>query len=569
MSAAERLAGAAPGPAKDWHSINWKKVTRTVRRLQARIVKAIRAGRWGKVKSLVYLLTHSFAGRALAILRVTNNQGASTPGVDGVVWNTPELKTAAFHTLRAHGYSPRPLRRVYIPKSNGKKRPLGIPAMTDRAMQALYLLGLDPIVETTSDAHSYGFRKQRCCADALGQCHTVLGQPGSAVWVLEGDIKSCFDRISHDWLLAHIPMDKATLRKWLKAGFVERRLWFATTEGTPQGGIASPALANATLNGLESLLRQRFAATPGQHRTRKVHLVRYADDFIVTGTSKVLLEYGVQPLVEHFLSERGLELSHEKTRITHIQTGFDFLGQNLRRYRDGTLLLKPSRQSLRDLLAKVRAVFTGYGRRANAGQVIQRLNPIIRGWALYHRHASSKSIFAKVDDWVFKAAWRWARRRHPRKSATWLKEKYFPRVGSVDWLLYGQVPTKEGKTRPIFLYRAAATTVRRQVKIQGEANPYDPEWEEYFEERLQARMAETLEGRWTMKTLWQQQGGRCPACGEVLTEESGWHLHHKVWRVYGGEDHLDNRQLVHPNCHRQIHAKRLLGGEPVSREGRS
>jgi RNA-directed DNA polymerase len=569
MSAAPKLAGAAPGPVTDWHSINWKKVWRTVRRLQARIVKAIRAGRWGKVKALVYLLTHSFAGRALAILRVTNNQGASTPGVDGVLWNTPELKTAAFHTLRARGYPPQPLRRVYIPKSDGKKRPLGIPTMTDRAMQALYLLGLDPIVETTSDANSYGFRNQRCCADALAECHTVLSQHGSATWVLEGDIKSCFDRISHEWLLAHVPMDKTILKKWLQAGFVEKRVWFATTEGTPQGGIISPALANAALNGLEGLLRQRFAAAKGQQRKHKVHLVRYADDFIITGTSKVLLAYEVKPLVAQFLAERGLELSHEKTRITHTQTGFDFLGQNLRRYRDGKLLLKPSRKNLRNLLAKVRAVFKGYGRRASAGRLIQELNPILRGWALYHRHASSKSTFAKVDDWVFRAAWRWARRRHPHKRTTWLKKKYFLRLGGVDWVFYGRVPTREGKTRPVFLHRVATMAIRRQVKIQGEANPYDPSWEEYFEERLQAKMAATLAGRWKLKTLWQQQGGRCPTCGETLTEESGWHLHHIRWRVYGGEDLLSNLQLLHPNCHRQTHAKGLLEGETASREGRS
>src|SRR5229473_1932833 len=177
MSAAEMLAGAAPDPAGDWHSIDWKKVYRTVRRLQARIVKAVRAGRWGKVKALVYLLTHSFAGRALAILRVVTNSGAKSPGVDGILWNTPEAKTAAFSTLRRHGYQPQPLRRVYIPKSNGKQRPLGIPTMTDRAMQALYLLGLDPIAETLADGHSYGFRRGRNCADALEPCHLLLGNP--------------------------------------------------------------------------------------------------------------------------------------------------------------------------------------------------------------------------------------------------------------------------------------------------------------------------------------------------------------------------------------------------------
>src|SRR5262245_11765834 len=196
MSAAATPAGAAPGLAVHWHSIDWGKVHRNVRRLQARIVKAVREGRWGKVKALVYLLTHSFSGRALAMLRVVTNSGAKTPGVDHDLWNTQEAKTAAFSTLRRRGYQPQPLRRVYIPKSNGKMRPLGIPTMTDRAMQALYLLGLDPIEETLADRNSFGFRLGRCCADALRQCHHVLCGSEGARWVLEGDIKSCYDPAS-------------------------------------------------------------------------------------------------------------------------------------------------------------------------------------------------------------------------------------------------------------------------------------------------------------------------------------------------------------------------------------
>ena len=192
MSRAATPAGAAPGQAPDWNSINWRKVWRTVRRLQARIVKAVREGRWNKVKALVYLLTHSYSGRATAILRVVSNSGARTPGVDGILWNTPEAKSAAFCALRRHGYRPRPLRRVYIPKSNGQRRGLGIPTMADRAMQALYLLGLDPIAETLADGHSYGFRTERCCADALDECHKILRGPPCPSWILEGDIKACF-----------------------------------------------------------------------------------------------------------------------------------------------------------------------------------------------------------------------------------------------------------------------------------------------------------------------------------------------------------------------------------------
>jgi RNA-directed DNA polymerase len=223
-------------------------------------VKALQEGRWGKVQALVYLLTHSFSGRALAILRVTTNAGGSTPGVDGEVWNTPELKAAAFSRLCRHGYEPQPLRRVYIPKSSdpSKLRPLGIPTLTDRAMQALHLLGFAPIEETTADANSYGFRSGLCCADALDQCHKILRKNHSATWILEGDIKACFDRISHNWLLIHTPMDRVILRQWLQAGFMEKDVFFASTEGTPQGGICSPALANRALDGLEGLLRKRF-----------------------------------------------------------------------------------------------------------------------------------------------------------------------------------------------------------------------------------------------------------------------------------------------------------------------
>jgi RNA-directed DNA polymerase len=240
MAAAGMPAGAAPDPTPDWHSIDWRQVWQTVRRLQARIVKAVAEGRWNKVKALVYLLTHSFSGRALAILRVVSNSGAKTPGVDGILWDTPEAKSAAFGTLRRHGYQPQPLRRVYIPKSNGKRRGLGIPTMRDRAMQALYLLGLDPIAETLADGHSYGFRLERRCADALAQTHGLLSNRHGPQWILEGDIKACFDKISHEWLSTHVPMDRHVLGKWLKAGFLEKHAWFATTEGTPQGGIVTP-----------------------------------------------------------------------------------------------------------------------------------------------------------------------------------------------------------------------------------------------------------------------------------------------------------------------------------------
>jgi RNA-directed DNA polymerase len=273
-STEHQTAGAASHRPVDWQTINWSKAHQQVRRLQARIVQATQAGRWGKVKTLQRLLTHSFSGKALAVLRVTTNRGKRTPGVDGSWWDTPEKKATAIRTLRQRGYHPRPLRRVYIPKQSGKKRPLGIPTMLDRAMQALYLLALDPIAETTADPNSYGFRQGRSTADAIEQCFKVLARNDRAAWVLEGDIKGCFDNLSHAWLLAHVPMDKAILHKWLNAGYMEHHVFNATTAGTPQGGICSPVLANLALDGLEHHLKRLKV------RGGKINVVRYADDFV-------------------------------------------------------------------------------------------------------------------------------------------------------------------------------------------------------------------------------------------------------------------------------------------------
>jgi RNA-directed DNA polymerase len=568
MSAAEMLAGAAPERTPDWHSIEWKKVWRTVRRLQARIVKAVAEGRWNKVKALVHLLTHSFSGRALAILRVISNSGAKTPGVDGILWNTPEAKSTAFSTLRRHGYQPQPLRRVYIPKSNGKRRPLGIPTMTDRAMQALYLLGLDPIAESQADGHSYGFRLERRCADALEQTHLLLGNRHGPQWILEGDIKACFDRISHDWLLTHIPMDQQLLRQWLKAGFLEKHAWFATTEGTPQGGIISPVLANWTLDGLQRLLAEHFAETPKRQRKSKVHLIRYADDFLITGTSKELLRDQVQPLVAHFLKERGLELSHEKTQITHVEEGFDFLGQNVRRYRCGKVLTKPSSRNVKTFLTKIQETIDGSGS-LTAGEMIWRLNQQIKGWTMYHRYAASKRTFTHVDHRIFQMVWHWCRRRHRNKSRKWIKEKYFQQDGHRHWVFTGTLFDQKGQGWPIQLMEAAKVRIIRYVKIRSAVNPYDPQWELYLEARQGWQLAQTLKGRSRIEYLWKEQEGRCVVCGQPLRiAEEDFQIHHRIWRSRGGSDTADNLELLHVNCHRQIHVQERLTKAAASCEGR-
>src|SRR5437868_6685247 len=255
-----QAVGAVSCEAAEWYAIDWRAVNRNVRRLQVRIVQATKANRWGRVRALQRLLTHSYSGKVLAVRRVTENNGKKTPGVDQEIWDTPEKKTQAVHALKHRGYQSQPLRRVYIPKSDGKTmRPLGIPTMKDRAQQALYLLALAPVVETTADKNSYGFRQQRSCADAMEQCFKAL-RSANTQWILEGDIKSCFDKISHDWLLAHVPIDRVILQKWLKSGYLEKHVLHETTDGTPQGGIISPALANCALDGLERLLREKYPA---------------------------------------------------------------------------------------------------------------------------------------------------------------------------------------------------------------------------------------------------------------------------------------------------------------------
>jgi len=546
----------------DWHSIDWKKAHKIVNRLQARIVQATKVGKRNKVKALQRILTHSFSGKALAVKRVTENQGKSTPGVDKVLWDTPEKKAMAVQELQSRGYAAQPLRRMYLPKPNGKPRPLGIPTMKDRGMQALYLQALDPVAETQADTHSYGFRKERSCADALTQCYRVLFRKDMPAWILEGDIKSCFDTISHNWLLAHIPTEVSMLEKWLKAGYMEKSVWHASEDGTPQGGIISPVLANMTLDGLETLLREKYPLKgPGSNKGKrsKVHLVRYADDFIITGSSQTLLEKEVKPLVIAFLQERGLALSHEKTKITHIADGFDFLGHNIRKY-NGLLLTRPSKKNVKAFLKDIRETIKGH-KQATAYGLITLLNPKIQGWANYHRYSAASKTFSQVDWVINKALWQWARRRHPQKSVRWIQKRYYCQIGNQNWRFFGTAKSKDGQTIQKMLHQAASTPIVRYTKIKGACNPYDPAWKPYLSERRVAKMGATLRHRQLLE-LWKEQEGICPNCDQPITKETGWHNHHIVYKAKGGSNGRENRVLVHPNCHRQVHANKGTVSKP-------
>ncbi|HDJ1442392.1 TPA: group II intron reverse transcriptase/maturase [Serratia rubidaea] len=549
MSTFQQIVPAFSHLNVGWHSIKWDECHKRVRGLQIRIAKATKDQQWRKVKSLQRMLVRSFSAKSVAVKRVTENTGKKTPGVDGETWSTPAEKWLAVSRLKRTGYKPKPLKRVNIPKQNGKTRPLGIPTMLDRAMQALYLLALEPVSETTADRNSYGFRPMRSTADAIRQTHIVLCRWDTAEWILEGDIKGCFDNISHHWLLANIPMDKQILSKWLNAGYMDKGQLNPTYAGTPQGGIISPVLANMALDGLEDELEAYFGEKSSREGKRnKINYVRYADDFVITGASRELLEGKVKPVVEAFMAERGLTLSVEKTKVTHITEGFDFLGQNVRRF-GRKVLVRPSKKNLASFLAKIRNMIKE-NKAVPAWQMIRMLNPLIRGWVNYHRHVAAKESFSYVDHHIWASLWRWCVRRHPHQGKLWVKQKYFRRIATRDWYFSDQDP--QGKL--VTLYKADETPIKRHVKIRGNANSYDPADECYFEQRIERVWRSTHQGKEKMRIIWQRQQMKCPLCKQYITHETGWHIHHIIERCRGGDDRQSNLAMLHPNCHRQLHS---------------
>jgi RNA-directed DNA polymerase len=564
MEALIREDESAPsGIPQRWGDINWRRVERNVRAMQIRIAKATQERDWRRVKALQRSLTRSFSAKASAVRRVTENQGKRTAGVDRELWDSPEVRWQAIGRLKRRGYRPLPLRRVFIPKANGKERPLGIPTMLDRAMQALYLLALEPVSEGTSDPNSYGFRINRSTADAMSQLFVSLSQKASAQWVPEADIRGCFDHISHDWLERNVPMDKAILRKWLKAGVVFQGQFQATEAGTPQGGIISPTLANVALNGLERQLVEFLRTTLGVNNAKrlKVNVVRYADDFVITGNTPEVLANEVKPWVERFLATRGLSLSTEKTRIVSIAEGFDFLGWNFRKY-SGTLLIKPSKKNAQAFYRKVKEVISA-NKTAKQENLIRLLNPMLRGWAQYHSPVVAKESFNKMERSIFRALLWWAKRRHRGKNAEWMRKKYFASFGDRNWVFGTEFVEDDGERRWQELYSLASTPIRRHKKIRGEFNPFDPAQEMYGENLRRDRMLENMSHRKQWIKLYVDQRGLCAVCQCKITKETGWDDHHIVYRTHGGSDALGNRVLLHPNCHIQVHQHGRIVVKPV------
>jgi len=540
----------------DWNAINWRKANRTVRHLRQRIFRAAQEGNLNKVRSLQKLMLKSYSNRLVSVRRVTQiNAGKDTPGVDKLVIKTPAARGNMVDSFAHYSlWKAKPARRVYIPKASGSKlRPLGIPVVIDRCLQAMVKNALEPAWEARFEGISYGFRPGRSCHDAIGKIYGLARPNKTKKWVLDADICGAFDNISHDYLLKAIgPIPgRELIKQWLKAGYVEQEMFHATEHGTPQGGVVSPLLANIALHGMEEAIGVKYDCR-GQLIGRRA-VVRYADDFVCFCETRKDAEQ-VQKILTEWLKERGLTLSEEKTRIVHLTEGFDFLGFNIRHYpapqtsRTGwKLLIKPSKQSVQEVQKKLKDQWHK-ARGTNVQSVLAKLNPIIRGWANYFRTGVAKAVFNQLDNWMFYKADRYTKWMHPKKPNDWRHRKYWGRfhLARLDSWVFGDKQTGG------YLLKFNWFPIERHTLVKGRSSPDDPRLKDYWAKR-QATQAKDL--TFSKQKLAQRQKGRCPKCGESLFNDEELQVHHLLARSKGGKDNYGNLVLVHLLCHQQIHAK--------------
>ncbi len=545
---------AANGPERqtDWQYVDWHKANRIVRNLRQRIFAATQAEDWKKVQSLQKLLLHSHSNRLVSVRRVTQvNQGKYTPGIDKVVIKTPEARGRLVDLL-GH-YQPwraQPVRRVYIPKAHGKRRPLGIPVVVDRCIQARVKNALEPSWEARFERSSYGFRPGRGCHDAIEKIYGLARPHNRKKWVVDADITGAFDHISHEFLLTTLGRapGRALIRQWLKAGYMEEGRYYDTAEGTPQGGVISPLRANVALHGMESALGVTFDYQGVISGKRAV--VRYADDFVVFCESQ---EDAVQvlALLTDWLACRGLTLSTEKTRIVHLTEGFDFLGFTIRHSRDQRtatgykLLITPSAQSVQKVRERLRNEWVKM-RGTNVQAVLTHLNPIIRGWANYFRTAVASKTFQSLDRFQYGRTYRHVQHTHPHKSWEWRKNRYWGKVNlhRNDRWVFGD------KTTGRYLLKFAWFPIERHQLVKGRASPDDARLNAYWAYRQKAQ-ARSLSAQ--AQRIARRQGYVCAHCEGELFNGEDLHLDHIGPRAQGGLDRDDNRRLVHLYCHHQIH----------------
>jgi RNA-directed DNA polymerase len=548
----------------DWQSVNWRKANRQVRNLRQRIFKAAQAKDWNKVRSLQKLMLRSYSNTLVSVRRVTQeNQGKRTHGVDGVKVLTPEGRGRLVDLMMTfQPWRVRPALRVYIPKANGKQRPLGIPTVMDRCLQARIKNALEPRWEAIFEASSYGFRPGRSCHDAISQIAILTQGSRRKKWVVDADIKGAFDNISHEYVLNAIGKmpGKELIKQWLKAGYVEHKSWHPTDAGTPQGGVISPLLANIALHGMEEALSIKYNAE-GYNRENRA-LVRYADDFVVFCENKTDAEQVIDTL-NKWLTMRGLALSEDKTRIVHLTEGFDFLGFNIRQYnsvrsRTGAIrLITPSKEAIqrhRDMMRDEWLQLSG----KPVAKVVKTLKPKITGWANYYRHQVATATFNKLDMWMFRRECRYVKRTHPNRSKKWRNKRYWGKLNPrrKDIWVFGD------KRTGAYLAKYAWTKIVRHIKVKGTASPDDPSLKNYWKERANAKAAELNPSR---LRIAQNQDHACPVCGETLYNGEELQKDHVQPRHKGGMERYDNYQLLHEDCHKQKTAVDWSKREPTQK----
>ncbi len=571
--ATEALTGEAedtpPSPSsEDWAQIPWRKLEKSVYRLQKRIYRASARGNSEVVHSLQRLLLQSRAARTLAVRRVTqDNQGKRTAGVDGIRSVPPAHRLLMVDRLRdLRSIKPAPTRRVWIPKPDSEEhRPLGIPTMLDRAHPTLVKLTLEPEWEAKFEPHSYGFRPGRSVHDAIEAIFNgIRFQPK---YVLDADIAACFTRIAHAPLLTKlqtIPSVRRTIKAWLQAGVLEDGVFAPTEAGTPQGGCISPLLANVALHGMEQAVQEGYARG---HPTPT--LIRYADDLVMFSPLREDIEQA-KAVLQQWLAEMGLELKPSKTRVCHTldpmeehPAGFDFLGFTVRQFRVGAsqsgrhngkrlgfkTLIRPSTAAIKRH-QPVLSHLVGTGQSLTQEALIGQLNPRIRGWATYYRHVVSKQLFHDCDHRLFPVLLRWATHRHPRKSATWRVHRYWRTVYGDHWCF----ATAQG----LQLTKHDTVPIRRHVLVRGTASPYDGNLL-YWARRLQQQHPLT---RTKLGRLLANQQGTCRYCGLYFLDDALIEIDQRIPRSLGGDDRLSNLMALHRHCHDQRHAAWQVAGSP-------